>query len=196
MAELTLYSTMHTQVGHLHWPDNTCIGQTLSGKQVLDTSPWQAAEHLAQTPSLPCMEMYALLGLTRVHWPAGYRNGKALVGVRDYLMTNFKLGTHIAVERTQRNIYPTYWDFHDKLMITPYVPNAASSGTGNTFGELSARTPGIEDRKLFAYLKARCSTRQVRRIDRLPAPIAASSAQYSLCSHRALLMRTSPYQGS
>ena len=93
---------------------------------------------------------------------AGYRNGKALVGVRDYLMTNFKLGTHLAVERTQRNIYPTYWDFHDKLMITPYVPNAASSTAGNTFGELSAQTPGLEERKLFAYLKARCSTRQVR----------------------------------
>ena len=76
-------------------------------------------------------------------------------------MTNFKLGTHIAVERTQRNIYPTYWDFHDKLMITPYVPNAASTGSGNTFGELSTRLPGLEDRKLFAYLKARCSTRQV-----------------------------------
>lgn len=76
-------------------------------------------------------------------------------------MTNFRLGTHLAVERTQRNIYPTYWDFHDKLMITPYVPNAASTTSGNTFGELSMRTPGLEDRKLFAYLKARCSTRQV-----------------------------------
>lgn len=71
---------------------------------------------------------------------------------------------HITVERTQRNIYPTYWEFHDKLMITPYVPNAASPDTGDAslaMEELNRQTPGLEDRPVFAYLKARCSTRQV-----------------------------------
>ena len=73
-------------------------------------------------------------------------------------------GIHITVERTQRNIYPTYWDFHDKLMITPYVPNAASADTGDSSlatAELERLTPALADRPVFAYLKARCSTRQV-----------------------------------
>ena len=68
------------------------------------------------------------------------------------------------MERTQRNIYPTYWDFHDKLMITPYVPNAASADNADVElakEELEHQTPGLEDRNIFAYLKARCSTRQV-----------------------------------
>ena len=73
--------------------------------------------------------------------------------------------THITVERTQRNIYPTYWDFHQKLMITPYVPNAASPDTGDVGlaqAELEHHTPSLEARPIFAYLKARCSTRQAR----------------------------------
>ena len=86
------------------------------------------------------------------------------------------------MERTQRNIYPTYWDFHDKLMITPYVPNAASPDTGDlslAHAQLEKLTPGLEDRPIFAYLKARCSTRQ--------AGLALSKLQQAAASARALL---------